>query len=49
MDEKASIGGDFNSGVTSDDPDEKDQIEKQASLGKNQPKSQKEKEEDEEK
>jgi hypothetical protein len=47
MDEKASIGGDFNSGVTSDDPDEKEQIEKQASLGKSQPKSQKEKEEGE--
>ena len=46
MDEKASIGGDYNSGVTSDDPDEKDQIEKQASLGKNQPKSQKEREDD---
>lgn len=46
MDEKASIGGDYNSGVTSDDPDERYQIEKQASLGKNQPKSQKEKEED---
>lgn len=46
MDEKASIGGDYNSGVTSDDPDEKDQIEKQASLGKSQPKSQKEKEEE---
>lgn len=40
--EKSSVGGDFNSGVTSEDPDEKDQIEKQASLGKNQPKSQKE-------
>jgi hypothetical protein len=46
MDEKASIGGDYNSGVTSDDPEEKDQIEKQASLGKAQPKSQKEKDED---
>ena len=47
MDEKASIGGAFNSGVTSDDPDEKEQIEKQATLGKTQPKSQKEKEEGE--
>lgn len=42
-DEKSRIGGDYNSGVTSDDPDEKEQIEKQASLGKNQPPSQKEK------
>ncbi len=43
--EKSRVGGDYNSGVTSDDPGEKDQIEKQASLGKNQPLSQKEKEE----
>jgi hypothetical protein len=43
-DEKSRIGGDYNSGVTSDDPDEKDLIEKQASLGNHQPKSQKEKE-----
>lgn len=48
-DEKSRIGGDYNSGVTSDDPAEKEEIEKQASLGKNQPKSQKEKEEGEEK
>lgn len=41
-DEKASVGGDYNSGVTSEDPEEKEQIEKQASLGKNQPKSHKE-------
>lgn len=41
-DEKSRIGGDYNSGVTSDDPAEKEEIEKQASLGKNQPKSQKE-------
>lgn len=45
--DKASIGGDYNSGVTSDDPDEKEQIEKQASLGKNQPLSQKDREENE--
>lgn len=43
--EKSRIGGDYNSGVTSDDPAEKEEIEKQASLGKNQPKSQKEREE----
>lgn len=30
--EKASLGGDFNSGVTSHDPDEKREIEKKASL-----------------
>jgi len=42
--EKASIGGDYNSGVTSDDPAEKDEIEKQATIGKKQPMSQKEKE-----
>jgi hypothetical protein len=45
--EKSRIGGDFNSGVTSDDPAEKEEIEKQASLGKNQPKSQKERDEEE--
>jgi hypothetical protein len=45
--EKSRIGGDYNSGVTSDDPAEKEEIEKQASLGKNQPKSQKEREESE--
>lgn len=43
-DEKSRVGGDYNSGVTSDDPAEKEQIEKQGSLGKNQPKSQKERE-----
>jgi hypothetical protein len=45
-DEKSRVGGDYNSGVTSEDPAEKDEIEKQASLGKNQPKSQKERDED---
>lgn len=44
-DEKSRVGGDYNSGVTSEDPAEKDEIEKQASLGKNQPMSQKEREE----
>lgn len=44
--EKSRIGGDYNSGVTSDDPTEKEEIEKQASLGKNQPKSQKERDEE---
>jgi hypothetical protein len=46
--EKSRVGGDYNSGVTSDDPAEKEEIEKQASLGKNQPKSQKERKETEE-
>jgi hypothetical protein len=46
QDEKSRVGGDYNSGVTSEDPAEKDEIEKQASLGKNQPKSQKERDED---
>ena len=45
--EKSRVGGDYNSGVTSDDPAEKEKIEKQGSLGKHQPKSQKEREEDE--
>jgi hypothetical protein len=44
--EKSRIGGDYNSGVTSEDAAEKEEIEKQASLGKNQPKSQKERDED---
>lgn len=30
--EKTSIGGDFNSGVTSHDPSEKDEIEKKGAL-----------------
>jgi hypothetical protein len=30
--EKATLGGAFNSGVTSDDPEEKDEIEKKGSL-----------------
>jgi hypothetical protein len=46
--EKSRVGGDYNSGVTSEDPAEKEEIEKQASLGKNQPKSQKEREQHEE-
>ena len=37
--EKSSLGGDYNSGVTSGDANEKDQIEKQATLGKSQPRS----------
>ena len=47
--EKSRVGGDYNSGVTSDDPAEKEQIEKQGSLGKHQPKSQKERDENENK
>jgi len=44
--EKASVGGAFNSGVTSDDPNEKEQIEKQGSLGKSQPMSANEKQQE---
>jgi hypothetical protein len=43
--EKASIGGQYNSGVTSEDADEKDQIEKKGSMYDKQPKSCDEKEE----
>jgi hypothetical protein len=35
--EKTSLGGDFNSGVTSHEADEKDDIEKQATMKKDQP------------
>jgi hypothetical protein len=42
--EKSTIGGAFNSGVTSDDPDEKDQIEKKGSLAQLKPKEEKESE-----
>ena len=38
--EKTTIGGAFNSGVTSDDPEEKDQIEKKGSLAHLKPKDQ---------
>ena len=41
--EKSRVGGDYNSGVTSEDAAEKNEIEKQASLGKKQPLSHKEK------
>jgi hypothetical protein len=43
--EKASVGGKYNSGVTSASPDEKLQIEKKASLADMQPLSATEKEE----
>ncbi len=36
--EKTSIGGAFNSGVTSDDPAEKEEIEKKGSLANIKPK-----------
>ena len=39
VNEKTSAGGSYNSGVTSDDPQEKEQIEKQGTLGKQQPSS----------
>lgn len=41
--EKTSIGGAFNSGVTSDNDEEKDRIEKKASLCEDQPLSDNEK------
>jgi hypothetical protein len=37
VNEKSGVGGSHNSGVTSKDPKEKEQIEKQATMGKNQP------------
>jgi hypothetical protein len=37
--EKSTIGGAFNTGVTSDDPDEKDEIEKKGALANLKPKS----------
>jgi hypothetical protein len=43
MGEKASIGGKYNSGVTSGDPKEKEEIEKQANMKEEQPASDKEK------
>jgi hypothetical protein len=39
VNEKASVGGKHNSGVTSNDPAVKERIEKQASMGKHQPPS----------
>ena len=39
VNEKSSVGGKHNSGVTSHDPAVKEQIEKQASMGKHQPDS----------
>jgi hypothetical protein len=41
--EKTSIGGGYNSGVTSDNEEEKEMIEKQATIGKQQPLSDNEK------
>jgi hypothetical protein len=43
--EKASIGGQYNSGVTSEDAEEKEQIEKKGTMYEKQPKSCDEKEE----
>lgn len=43
--EKATLGGEHNSGVTSSDPEEKNEIEKQASLAKLKPKKEKPSEE----
>lgn len=36
--EKTSLGGNYNTGVTSDDPEEKAEIEKKGSLAKLKPK-----------
>jgi hypothetical protein len=43
--EKATIGGAYNSGVTSDDPEEKEEIEKKGSLAVLKPKPEKENDE----
>lgn len=37
--EKATLGGAFNTGVTSDDPEEKDEIEKKGALANLKPKA----------
>ena len=42
--EKSTIGGSYNTGVTSDDPDEKDEIEKKGSLANLKPRENKENE-----
>jgi hypothetical protein len=42
--EKATLGGAYNTGVTSDDPEEKDHIEKQGSLAVLKPKENRENE-----
>lgn len=42
--EKASIGGQYNSGVTSDDPEEKEQINKKGTMYEKQPESDEERE-----
>lgn len=39
--EKTTLGGEHNTGVTSSDPEEKNEIEKQASLAKLKPKDDK--------
>ena len=42
--EKSTIGGAYNTGVTSHDPDEKDEIEKKGSLAKLRPRENRENE-----
>lgn len=42
--EKSTLGGAYNSGVTSDDPAEKEEIEKKGSLAQLKPKEQRENE-----
>jgi hypothetical protein len=37
--EKSTLGGAFNTGVTSDDPDEKDEIEKKGALANLKPRT----------
>jgi hypothetical protein len=44
--EKATIGGAYNTGVTSDDPQEKEEIEKKGSLAQLKPKEDKQKDEE---
>lgn len=39
--EKSTLGGAFNTGVTSEDPEEKEQIEKQGSLANIKPREEK--------
>ena len=45
--EKSTLGGAYNSGVTSDDPEEKEEIEKKGSLANLKPKEEKENKENE--
>jgi hypothetical protein len=44
--EKTSLGGAYNTGVTSEDPEEKEEIEKKGSLAQLKPKEDKERKEE---